>query len=114
MKQKNSVRKKIKLLSWTSFLALVTLLSIFTYNSYTYLENLKNVKIIIEMVDKNTSSQLKNEILKTFTHHIDSSQIIIYLLIFLGILSISLVVYLGRSIKKDVSKRIHAMDWIIE
>ena len=114
MKEKSKVRKKIKLLSWTSLISLLTLLSIFSYNSYSYLSNLKNVKTIVEMVDQNTSQKLKEEVIATLSSNIESSQMIIYLLLGLGVVFIITVIYLGRTIKKEISKKIHAMDWIIE
>ena len=114
MRQKSSVRKKVKLLSWLSLISLVTLLSFFVYNSNVYIKNLREVKKIVELVDSNTSTQLKNEIIKTLTNNIESTETVYYLLLSIGIIFIILVIYLGRSIKKEISKRIHAMDWIVE
>ena len=112
--KKIDIKRRIKLLSWTSFLGLVFLTTLSIYNTVAYIKNLEQVKTIVELINKDTSKELKSEVIKAIMNNIDSSQYIVIFSAFVGILLLSFVVYLGISIKKETNRRIHAMDWIIE
>ena len=114
MAKKIDIRKRIKLLSWTSLIGLFIVMMIAIYNVVEYIHNLQKVKVIVQLINQNTSIELKSQIIKTLSQNIHNSEILLLFFIFLSILLISLVVYLGVSIKKETNKRIHAMDWIME
>jgi tetrahydromethanopterin S-methyltransferase subunit G len=114
MKKKVDIKKRIKLLSWTSLIGLVVLTTLSAYNAIAYIKNLEQVKIIIELLNKNTSPELKGEVIQAIVKNIENSQIVVFSSAVIGIVLLSLVVYLGVSIKKETNRRIHAMDWIIE
>jgi len=114
MSTKVNIKNRIKLLSWTAVTGFFIMSAISFYNSLAYLNNLDQVKIIIDLVNKDTTPQIKSEILQTIEQSIHSSQTIAYLFLVFGLLLLAFVVYLGISIKKETDKRIHAMDWIIE
>jgi hypothetical protein len=114
MKKKVDIKKRIKLLSWTSLIGLVVLTTLSVYNAIAYIKNLEQVKIIIELLNKNTSPELKGEVIQAIVKNIENSQIVVFSSAVIGIVLLSLVVYLGVSIKKETNRRIHAMDWIIE
>jgi uncharacterized membrane protein SpoIIM required for sporulation len=114
MKKKIDIKNRIKLLSWTSLIGLIVLTSLSIYNAIAYIKNLEQVKTIVELINKNTSAELKNEVSKAIVNNISSSQYIVISSAVIGIGLLVLVVYLGISIKKETNKRIHAMDWIIE
>jgi lysylphosphatidylglycerol synthetase-like protein (DUF2156 family) len=112
--KKIDIKKRIKLLSWTSLIGLLILTSLSVYNTIAYIKNLEQVKTIIKLLNKDTSPQLKNEIIKAIVANIDNSQVVVISTAIIGIVLLTMVVYLGVSIKKETNRRIHAMDWIIE
>jgi len=114
MKKKIDIKKRIKLLSWTSFLGLFFLTTLSLYNAIAYIKNLEQVKTIVELINKNTSQELKDEAVKAILTNIHNSQTVVIFLFVTGILLVATVVYLGITIKKETDRRIHAMDWIIE
>jgi len=114
MKKKIDIKKRIKLLSWTSLLGLFFLTTLSIYNAVAYIKNLEQVKIIVDLINKNTSAELKNEVIKAITSNLETSKLVVMGTGIFGILLIMAVVYLGVSIKKETNRRIHAMDWIIE
>jgi len=114
MKKKVNIKKMIKLLSWTSVIGLFVMIFLSIYNTIVYMKNLEQVKTIVELVNKNTSDELKSEIVKSISAHISSTQFVVIGISVVGIILLSLVVYLGISIRKETDHRIHAMDWIIE
>jgi len=114
MAKKVDVRRRIKLLSWSSLLGLFVVMLIAIYNIVEYIHNLKKVSEIVKLVKANTSTELKSQIIQTISQNIHNSQLLLLFFVILSMLLISLVVYLGVSIKKETDKRIHAMDWIME
>jgi lysylphosphatidylglycerol synthetase-like protein (DUF2156 family) len=112
--KKINIKKRIKLLSWTSLIGLLILTSLSLYNAIAYIKNLEQVKTIIELLNKNTSPELKNEVIKAIVSNIGNSQVVVISSAVIGVILLTLVVYLGISIKKETNRRIHAMDWIIE
>ncbi len=113
-KKRNTVKRNIKLLSWTAFLGFITITIISIYNTYVYLQNLKNVKVIVELIDEKTSANTKEEVIKALSSHIETLAVILLVLAFLGLIFSVTVFFLARKIKKETDQRIHAMDWIIE
>lgn len=114
MNLKVNIKNKIKLLSWTAVIGFFIMSAISFYNSLAYLKNLDQVKVIIDLVNTNTTPEIKSEVIQTIEQSINSSQTIAYMFLVFGLLLLAFVVYLGISIKKETNKRIHAMDWIIE
>ncbi|HIO90264.1 MAG TPA: hypothetical protein EYG69_00680 [Campylobacterales bacterium] len=114
MNKKVNIKNRIKMLSWVSVIGFFVMSAISFYNSLAYLKNLDQVKIIIDLVNKDTSQEIKTEIIQTIEQSITLSQNMSYLFLIFGMLLLAFVVYLGISIKKETNKRIHAMDWIIE
>jgi len=114
MKKKIDIKKRIKLLSWTSLIGLFILTSLSVYNAIAYVKNLEQVKTIVELLNNNTSNELKQEVIKAVETSISNSQIVLLLSAVIGLGLLFLVVYLGVTIKKETDRRIHAMDWIIE
>jgi len=113
MKKKIDVKKRIKLLSWTALLGLFFLTTLSIYNAIMYIKNLEQVKIIVELINKNTSDELKAEVSKALVSNIESSQLVVVLLSILGAALIVLVVYLGISIKKEKKRSTKgSMLWI--
>jgi len=114
MRNKIDIKKRIKLLSWTSLLGLLVLTSLSLYNAIIYIQNLEQLKIILDLINKNTSKELKSEVSKAIVENIGNSQVVVIFSAVIGVILLSAVVYLGVSIKKETNRRIHAMDWIIE
>ena len=112
--KKNSIKKNIKLLSWSAFLGFLTITMVAIYNTYISLQNLKNVQTIVELIDSNVSVNTKTEVITALSSHIDSLATILMILAVIGVVFLSLIFYLARKIKKETDQRIHAMDWIIE
>ena len=114
MKNKIDIKRRIKLLSWISLIGLFLLTTLSVYNAVAYIKNLEQVKVIVELINKDTSPQLKQEISNAIVDNIGNSQVVVLFSAVIGLILVSLVVYLGISIKKETNRRIHAMDWIIE
>ena len=113
-KKRNTIKRNIKLLSWTAFLGFITITIFSIYNTYVYLQNLKNVKVIVQLIDEHTSVNTKEEVIKALSSHVETLAIILLFLAIFGLLFSAVVFYLARKIKKETDQRIHAMDWIIE
>ncbi len=113
-KKRNTIKRNIKLLSWSAFLGFITITIVSIYNTYMYLQNLKNVKVIVELIDANTSSNTKEEVIQALTSHVHTLAIILLILALVGFVFSAVVFYLARKIKKETDQKIHAMDWIIE
>jgi len=114
MSKNINVKKLIKILSWTSVLGVLVLVFLSIYNAVAYLKNLEQVKTVISLLDKDTSTELRDEVLKAVATQIHSSEIVLGSVAVVGLVILVFVVYLGVTIKKETDKRIHAMDWIIE
>jgi len=112
--KKVDIKKRIKLLSWTSLIGILFLTTVTIYNAVTYIKNLEEVKVIVKLINQNTSDKLKGEVLNVISSNISDMQLVVLLSAIVGFLLLGLVIYLGVSIKKETNKRIHAMDWIIE
>ena len=113
-KKRNTIKRNIKLLSWSAFLGFITITLVSIYNTYVYLQNLKNVKVIVELIDSNTSANTKEEVIQALSSHVHTLAIILLLLALFGFIFSAVVFYLARKIKKETDQKIHAMDWIIE
>ncbi len=112
--KRNTIKRNIKLLSWSAFIGGILITIISVYNTFVYLQNLKQVKSIIQLIDSSTSAQTKDEIIQVLTSHISSSATILILTVIVGLIFALVIFFLARKIKKETDQRIHSMDWIIE
>ena len=112
--KKINIRNRIRLISWTALIGVLLLSSLSIYNALIYTKNMEKTKQVISLIDKNTDPKIKKEIISKIQNNITSSIEVLYILFFIGITFIALIVYLGVTLRKEISRRIHAMDWIIE
>ena len=111
---KNTIKRNIKLLSWTAFIGFIIITTVSIYNTFIYLQNLKNIKLILQLIDEKTVTNTKIEVIQVLSNHIEGIATLLLILFLVGVIFSSIVFYLARKIKKETDQKIHSMDWVIE